>query len=408
MSRPFPRRGPTPPPAAAGVSALLLAGLLALLAALGAAGCGKKGDPMPPILLVPAPTTELEVVQRGGQLLVELPYPQTTAAGTPLGGLTAVTVSRLVTPLPATATAPVEVDARQFEAGAETVRVLEGAELASAVRGDRIVFTLPLPEAAEPSALTLGVTTRGPRGRVSASSNRITFPVVEPPPPPTGVEVTGEAGGVRVRWNPPPTATATGAPEETEEEIEDASEPEESAEAEEGAAEGEEEPGLAGFNVYRRRSTERSYGPPIRTVGPRASTLVDESALFGERYIYAVTTVASRRPVVVESGFAEEVEVDYRDRFAPPAPRGLVALPEEQQVRLVWAASAAPDLAGYRIYRRGPDTQEFQPVTEQPVAATDYTDRGLSAGATYTYRVTAVDRAGNESEPSGPVTAAIR
>jgi fibronectin type 3 domain-containing protein len=111
---------------------------------------------------------------------------------------------------------------------------------------------------------------------------------------------------------------------------------------------------------------------------------------------------------VVESGLAEEVEVDYRDRFAPPVPKGLLALAEEGRVRLVWEVSPAPDVAGYRVFRRGPDTQEFRPVTEELLTATELVDRDLAPGATYSYRVTAVDRLGNESEPSPAAMATAR
>jgi hypothetical protein len=199
-------------------------------------------------------------------------------------------------------------------------------------------------------------------------------------------------------------AEATEAGDESTEADEET--PEESGEDEASADEG----GIpfAGFNVYRRRATERTWGPPIRSVGPRADNLLDDTARLNERYIYAVTAVASRRPVVVESDFAEEVEIGYLDRFAPPRPSGLVALTEGSQVRLVWEASEAPDLAGYRIYRRSPDTQEFRPLTDEAVASAGYTDRDLASGATYTYQVTAVDAVGNESAPSDSVTASIR
>lgn len=393
--------------------ALVVVGLLA-------PGCGKKGDPMPPILRVPAPTGDLAVVQRGDRLLVELAYPRTTAAGTALGGIGAVTVSQLAFPLPADTAPGAEpaIDERQFGAGASRVLVLEGEELAAAVRGDRIAFELPVPEPLEGGAATavaLAVTTRGPDGRESALSNRVSFPLVELPAPPTGVEATAEAGGVRIRWSHPlievvraqaSSAAQAGQAEETADAGAEAED--EAAEAAEATETGEDAPAFAGFNVYRRPATARTFGPPIRSIGPRADTLLDESALFGERYIYAVSAVASRRPVTVESSFAEEVEVDYRDRFAPPAPAGLVALAEGRQVRLVWEGSAAADVAGYRVYRRGPDTQEFRPVADEPVTGTSFTDRGLAPGATYTYHVTAVDRLGNESPPSATATAAIR
>ena len=371
------------------------------------AACGKKGDPEPPIRMVPAGTDQLAVVRRGDELLLELPYPQTTAAGTPLPGLSEVAVWQLVWPLPPGAAGPPEVDERRFLVAATPVRVIGEEDLPEAVRGDRIALTLPVPEppgeaAGAAAAVTVAVKTSGPGGEESAFSNRVSFLLAEPPEPPTGLEAEGGPEGVRLEWS-----------WEGEEEAEPVGEPVAAEEAvEEEVSEEGEEPGLAGFNVYRRKATERTYGPPLRAVGAETRSFADEGALFGERYIYAVTAVASRRPVVIESRLAEEVEVDYRDLYAPPVPEGLVALVQmdarDDRVRLVWEASRAPDLAGYLVYRRSPDTQEFQPLTGEPIQATEYQDRDLAAGATYTYRVTAVDRTGNESAPSEVATAVIR
>lgn len=379
-----------------------------LLLGAALAACGKKGDPEPPIRMVPAGTDRLSVVQRGGELLLELPYPQTTAAGTPLPRVSEVAVWQLVWPVPAGAAGAPEVDERRFLVAATPVRVVAEDELPEVVRGDRIALSLPVPEppeagAAARPAVTLAVKTAGPGGEESAFSNRVSFLLTEPPEPPTGLDAEGLPGGVRLEWSHPAgVVEEPGEPEVPE----TAGEPGVAEEAE--SAEEPGEAGLAGFNVYRRKATERTYGPPLRTVGPGTRTFTDEGALFGERYIYAVTAVASRQPVVVESRLAEEVEVDYRDLFPPPVPEGLVALAQEGRVRLVWEASEAPDLAGYRVYRRSPDTQEFRPLTEEPIAATEYQDRDLASGATYSYRVTAVDRSGNESEPSEAAVAVIR
>lgn len=432
-----------------------------------AGACGKKGDPEPPIRLTPAPTTAMTVVQRGETLLVELPYPQTTAAGTPLPRVSEVAVWMLVWRAPEAAAggpeAPLEVDEQQFLAGARPVRVVTGDELPEVVRGDRIVVSLPVPapppEGADRAMVTVAVKTQGPTGEESALSNRLSFPRIEPPAPPTGLEARDLAEGIRIRWEYPlaegEEAIEEGEEEETEggEETDEADETEEEepaqedsfaeeteldeTESEEGEGEADqaaetdaeeatetepgaaaaagaeteeapEEGGLAGFNVYRRRSTERSYGEPLRTLGRRSRSFLDATAAFGERYIYTVTAVGSRRPVVVESRLAEEVEVDYRDRFSPPVPKGLVALAEAGRVRLVWEASDAPDVAGYRVFRRGPDSQGFVPLTAEPISATEHADRDLAPGASYSYRVTAVDELGNESRPSDTATATAR
>ncbi len=119
-----------------------------------------------------------------------------------------------------------------------------------------------------------------------------------------------------------------------------------------------------------------------------------------------MTAVAQRVPLV-ESAIAAAREVDYRDVFAPPVPAGLVALADAGAVRLVWDESRAPDLAGYRLYRRRGDGP-WRPLTAEPVTAVEYTDADVAAGETYRYRVTAIDALGNESEPGAETEALAR
>jgi fibronectin type 3 domain-containing protein len=79
-----------------------------------------------------------------------------------------------------------------------------------------------------------------------------------------------------------------------------------------------------------------------------------------------------------------------------------VALVEAGRVRLVWRASDAPDLAGYRVYRldlrqvKG----EYRRLTETAIPEVQYTDSNVTPGVTYVYRITAVDQSGNESDPA--------
>jgi len=416
-------------------------------------GCGKKGDPLPPIRPIPAAAKDFQAIQRGDQLLLSFPYPRTTVAGTPLASVSEATVWQMQWNAPKGGQQQ-PLDARQFIAAARPERMLSTADLKAAVRGDRIALDMPIPtpEAQAETApagrpmVTLAVKTAGPTGEESGLSNLVTLAIQEAPAPPTGLAIAAEAQGVRLRWEypempeaaPDETDAATMDAESTESSVAstDASAPSEeppAATAEQGEGEAmeastmtdeggkadkadgeEDEPGLAGFNVYRRLSTEHEYGAPVRTVGPKARDLLDESAVFGQRYIYTVTAVAARRPVLVESRFGEEVEIDYRDRFAPAAPTGVVALVQDRaqggapQVRVVWRPVEAADAAGYRVYRRSPASQEFQLVTPDLVTETALIDRDVTAGASYTYRVTAVDHDGNESEPSEQVTARVR
>ncbi len=86
---------------------------------------------------------------------------------------------------------------------------------------------------------------------------------------------------------------------------------------------------------------------------------------------------------------------------APPAvPTGLVARSLPGQVELNWEEVASPDLAAYKVLRSDQPLSGYSPVGQVETHA--FTDRGSSAGNVRYYRIVAVDRAGNESEPSRP------
>lgn len=382
---------------------------VALLAA--ALGCGKQGPPLPPLRAVPAPVKDLTVVQQGPRLLLSFTYPTVTPAGTALGGITAVeiwSVSRVAPGGKATT-----IDAREFGNVAKPVQRVEGADLTSATSGSRIDITLPIPPslltpapATPPAAATpapatpppaaatppaagtttpapatatpapagpqpqagfFAVRTLGKNGDRSELSNIVSVVPTAPPASPARVTVTARGDGVLVEWTP---------------------------------VEGT----VAGYNVYRRGAQERANAKPVHTAGAQEKSWLDNTARFGQSYIYGVTALSQIQPPI-ESAIASEHEVRYVDRFPPPPPTELVALAETGRVRLVWRQSEAEDVAGYIVYRRAGDGGKFERVTPKPVEAAEYVDTAVAGGKTYTYRVTAVDQTGNESGPGNEVRA---
>jgi hypothetical protein len=341
---------------------------LAVAALLGALGCGKQGDPAPPLRAVPAPVKDLAVVQQGPRLLLSFTYPSVTPAGTALEGISAVEVLEAARPVPPDGKAA-PLDPREFNAVAKVTQTLAGADLTGATEGGQINVFLPAPEtpaSTAPQARYYAVRTFGKNGDRSDLSNVAVVVPKTPPPAPGRVTVTARADGILVEW-----AGVEGA---------------------------------TGYNVYRRDAKERAHGKPVHTAGPQERSWLDNTARFGQSYIYTVTALAQPEPVV-ESAVTSEHEVIYQDRFPPPAPGELVALAEARRVRLVWRASEAEDVAGYLVYRRAGESGAFERVTAQPVVNAEFVDTAVRAGQTYTYRVTAVDQAGNESAPGGEVRA---
>jgi hypothetical protein len=377
------------------------AGAACLIAALAvvASGCGKKGNPLPPMRWVPNPTKDLAVSQRGNQIVLRFGYPQTTTSGAKLPGLAAVEVAAMTRQVSADEKELPVVDPREFAGGAKSVAKLSGDELSSAIEGGAVVVRLPLPEAPPPAAPTpaptpaatpaegttapVGVartlyvyavrtTAKGDQGETSAWSNLARLVPQAPPAPPANVVVEPKPHGIELSW------------------------------ADGGAT------GITGFAVYRRAAESRSYGEPIKTLPGDARGYLDETATYGQRYIYAV--VAAVNPtgapdLHVESALSEEREVDYVDRFPPAPPEGLEALPQSGgTVSLVWQVSPDHDAAGYRVYRAEPGT-DFRRLTPELLKDLKFVDSGLAAGTVFRYRVTAVDGVGNEGPPTPVVEA---
>lgn len=332
------------------------------------------------------------------------------------------------------------IDARELPASAKVKLKLQGADVTAAVLGDKVVIALPVGElppasaapaaagatgataATAPTAGSKGTTTtatagktstaaasgtaagktgstasgtaatttelvryfavrlKGPKGDQSAFSNQAAILPKTPPPPPGDLHLTPKADGIELAWGAPAGTDAAGVV----------------------AATGGK---VLGFNIYRRDATAKAFGAPLRAAFFDTRTVVDQTARFGDSYIYAVTSIADPSPLR-ESIIRGEVEIKYVDRFPPPVPGDVVALAEAGKVRVVWRASAAPDLAGYLVYRRAGARGDFRKLTAQPVTEVQYLDGTVSVGTAYTYRVTAIDQSGNESAPGEAQTKA--
>lgn len=354
--------------------AALLPLFFALLVAT--AGCGKKGDPLPAPRTIPQAVSDLSVRQRGLEVVLEMTHPKATVAGLPFDGIDEVVLYalELATTLPATTPAP-PPERREFEAAAQPLLRVGGAELASAISGDRITLRYrlaePIPEAAP--LRHFAVRTHAAGGEASDLSNFVSLLARPPLAAPANLALAPRKDGIEVRWSTPPDA-------------------------------------VVGYHVYRRSADRTAYGAPIAAIAPATSdpmptSALDSSAAYGQRYVYAVVAIAAREPLV-ESALSTEREILYEDRFAPVPPHGLTSLPGEGFVRLVWEAVAEPDVAGYVVERADPGG-DFHRVTATPIVELEIADRGLASGFLFRYRVAAIDRSGNLGDFSSAIEARV-
>jgi hypothetical protein len=269
--------------------------------------------------------------------------------------------------------ASVRVAEQAFFREAKRVGVLLLPAIAERTRGATVVYRDPLgpllSAGKPPGSLAYAVVSVRRGGERSPLSNIVTLSPDVPPGPPTITSVTPEDGRICLEWLAPVT-DLLGRPAK-----------------------------VGGYLVYRRSLPDEEYTAPLNADPVTETVLVDTTAPYGGRHVYTVRATFAGKPKV-EGVPAEEVGVDYRDVFPPPAPSRLDALPEGNLVRLIWEPVPAADLAGYVVFRAEGDGATAR-LTPQPVTDTFFSDTTVAAGRRYRYTVVAVDTAGNAS-PASP------
>ena len=99
------------------------------------------------------------------------------------------------------------------------------------------------------------------------------------------------------------------------------------------------------------------------------------------------------------------VDVDYETN-APAQPAGLIAEAQPASVRLTWDANTESDLDGYMVLRSENGSDEWNTIARR-VKDHFFVDNDCRQGATYIYKVKAIDLSQNMSEPSATAEGAV-
>jgi predicted phage tail protein len=89
----------------------------------------------------------------------------------------------------------------------------------------------------------------------------------------------------------------------------------------------------------------------------------------------------------------------------PSTPAGLSATPGPGQVTLAWNPNPEPDIKFYKIYISLSANGPFSWNSSAIHPTTTFTKTELFAGVTYYFKLSAVNTAGLESNPTDPVSA---
>jgi len=156
-----------------------------------------------------------------------------------------------------------------------------------------------------------------------------------------------------------------------------------------------------GFKIEQWTSATGSW-IQITTVGANVNFYSNTDLSESTRYYYRVRAYNAAGNSSYSNTVNAITQAAADDATAPSVPTGLMATAVScSQINLSWSASSdtgGSGLMGYKLYRNG----SF--IKLVPAPSTSSADTGLAASTIYSYAVSAIDNAGNESATSSTVS----
>ena len=147
---------------------------------------------------------------------------------------------------------------------------------------------------------------------------------------------------------------------------------------------------VTGYTVTRSTDGGTTWST-VATLGPTATTYVDNTVTQGGNYQYAVTA-QGEGDTTSSRAVAASVTVPYQ---APAAVTTVTATATTSAATVSWPASTGPNLTGYTVYRSSNGGSTWDTLTT--TSATSYTDNTVAQGSTYLYSVIANGQGGTTS-----------
>jgi hypothetical protein len=341
-------------------------------------GCGKRRPPLPPVERIPQRTELLSGVQRGNQVILSWPAPARNAPDQSVQSIRRIDIYRLAErlsdPLPLTEE---EFGARSTLIGSVTAEQIQNAS-------ETLTYTDTLELAGQPARLRYALRYVNASGQRAAFSN---FLLIEPAAriaqPPSIVGINESESALTVKWQPPAANIDGSTPVN-----------------------------LLGYNIYRTTTEQTEIGQtPINSTLVQGNEYADKNFQFGQQYSYIVRSVSlGTEGRQVESLNSNGRAVTPQDVYAPSAPEHPTIAPAPNRLSLFWPANPERDVAGYNLYRTTDPAlpkERWTKLNNSLLTRTTYQDEGVEAGRKYYYYLTAVDAAGNISQPSEVVSETV-
>jgi predicted small lipoprotein YifL len=393
--------------------------LAAVFIASLAAGCGKKGPPLPPLVRLPVAPADVVADRRGDTVDLALTVPAANTDGTRPANISRVEVYALTAPVTISDTvvlkdgvrvASVQVktpkdpnDVADVDDPASDVEAPQGPGVdqgSTAKLHETLTAQSKTPYHAPPAAaakkatsetrpgplvgppltaptrlyLALAFNQRGHRGPVA---KRVSVPLIDPPARAAAPKVTYTEKSLTLSWEAAAGATHAS----------DTLLPSRSLIT---------TPIKPAFNVY-----EVAAGGDVKlTSAPiTAATFADAHLEWGKERCFAIRSVLLVDNMAIEGERSPSACVTPADTFAPAAPKRPTAIALTAAINILWDANDETDLAGYLVFRGTAPGGPMTKLTPEPIDRTNFTDE-VPADFRAFYAIEAVDKAGNASEMS--------
>jgi len=358
--------------------------LTCVLGAAVLASCGTPGVPMPPVLELARPVTDLRAARKGAKVYLAWTVPSKTTDHQTVRHPGPTRICRSLKVEIGECKNPVaEIPASQFPVPApkknETVPKIQAS------------YTDTLPQALQmedPTAdLTYAVSVLNESGRTAGLSNLVQVPSAPTLPPPDHLTAEVKSEGVMLSWTCPKEVPSN-------------------------------PPIEYKLRIYRREGPNDKQAKPtdarlsdvnyVECTQNQLPQFLDQTFEWEKHYAYhasVVTLIAQpgKPEVEIEGDDTPVIQVFAHDVFPPAVPTGLQAafsgVGQAPFVDLVWAPDTEADLAGYNIFRHEEGGQPLKLNTD-PVKTSAYRDTNVQSGKKYFYSVSAVDERNNESARS--------
>ena len=353
-------------------------------------GCGAPGEPAPPSPQIPAAINDLGAHQVGDTVELTFSVPSKSTLGERLKETPTMEILR----------GGLNPDGLPDPKSFRVADTIPGSLVSNYQQRNKVFFLDPVPPEDvrndKGKSIVYHVRARVSNKRTSPNSNDVTVSLYPVPEHLSSLDARLTENGIELRWSPP-TRTSGGEPLPKVDEYH--------------VYRGELDPASADKATQDPQKAVWKH-PPLEIGETQATEYVDSAVDNGRIYGYVMRSAIYAGGALLESGDSNLKIVVARDTFPPAAPQGLVAALSPGEggkpvVDLSWSLNVEPDLEGYRVYRSEQEGSRGLLLTPEQLPTPAYRDISAQPGKGYWYTVTAMDRAGNESAPSSPVSVEI-